>query len=87
MFLKKLIEYNGIETQKLKLYEEMSELQKELIKNTMEKQNTMEIIEEVADVEIMLEQVKLYYGVEYLIEEYKKNKIKKLKKRFKHIYY
>lgn len=41
------------------LLEEMAELQKEICKAWRGKDNEVEIAEEVADVEIMLEQIKL----------------------------
>lgn len=43
--------------------EELSELQKELCKFFRDKFNINNIIEELADVIIMLEQVKIYFGI------------------------
>ena len=43
------------------MFEEMSELQKELCKNARGKQNKLDIAEEIADVQIMLEQMILLH--------------------------
>lgn len=61
MILKKAIETYGEEAQTLMFFEEVAELQKELCKNARGKKNTREIAEEIADVEIMLEQMKMIY--------------------------
>ena len=55
--LSKALETYGAEAQTLMVFEEMSELQKELSKHARGKDNTMEIAEEIADVQIMLEQM------------------------------
>lgn len=55
--LSKALETYGAEKQTLKVYEEMAELQKELCKNSWGADNLMEIAEEIADVQIMLEQM------------------------------
>jgi len=47
----------GVHAQMFMLLEEMSELQKEVCKQVRGKENTDNIIEEIADVEIMLEQL------------------------------
>lgn len=65
----------------------MSELQKELIKNTRGKHNTMELIEEIADVEILLKQIKLYYRIENIVNYYKNEKISKLENDLKKYIY
>jgi NTP pyrophosphatase (non-canonical NTP hydrolase) len=60
---KKLIQTYG-QTQMIVAIEELSELQKELTKSLRGKNNKESIIEEMADVYIMLEQMKLYYGID-----------------------
>jgi len=72
----------GKEPQMLQVIEEMSELIKEILKNVnRKKDNVSEIIEETADVEIMLEQLKCCYNIKEAVEDYKKEKIKKIECR------
>ena len=72
----------GKEPQMLQVIEEMSELTKEILKNVNRKKNNLdEIIEETADVEIMLNQLKYCYGIEKQVEEYKSQKLLKIEKR------
>ena len=62
--------------------EEMSELMKEILKNVNRgKDNLAEIIEETADVEIMLEQLKENYQIADKVEAYKSEKIKLIERR------
>ena len=65
------------------VFEEMAELQKELCKSLRGKENRVEIAEEIADVEIMLGQMKLYYGIEEGVKRHKELKLKKLEERVK----
>ena len=55
--LSKALETYGAEAQTLMVFEEFAELQKELCKEARGKDNLMEIAEEIADVQIMLEQM------------------------------
>ena len=72
----------GKEPQMLQVIEEMSELTKEILKNiNRKKDNLNEIIEETADVEIMLEQLKENYQIADKVENYKKEKIKLIEQR------
>ncbi len=72
----------GEEAQMLMVIEEMSELTKEILKNINRKKNNVDaIIEETADVEIMLEQLKANYGIAEKVEEYKQNKLKLIERR------
>lgn len=57
------IETFGEEKQKIKLFEEMAELQKEVCKNMLGSDNEELIIGEIADVFIMLEQLIIMYGI------------------------
>lgn len=52
----------GLENQILKCVEELSELQKELIKYILYRKGN--VIEEMADVEIMLEQLRYIFDIE-----------------------
>lgn len=68
--------------QMMQVIEEMAELTKELMKNVnRNKDNINEIIEEAADVEIMLGQLKCCYGITEQIADYKANKLKVISKR------
>ena len=58
----------GAEAQTLMVFEEMSELQKELCKHARGKDNREAIAEEIADVQIMLEQMMILHDCEDLVE-------------------
>lgn len=78
----KAIDAYGKEAQTLMFFEEVAELEKELCKNARGKQNHDEIVEEIADVEIMLEQIKIMYDVkESQVELVKAMKVQRLCKR------
>ena len=80
--LKRALNTWGEEAQMLMVVEEMSELIKEILKNiNRKKDNVAEIVEETADVEIMLEQLKENYQIFDKVEIYKKEKIKKIEQR------
>lgn len=69
----------GKEPQMLQVIEEMSELTKEILKNiNRNKDNIAELIEETADVEIMLTQLKQCLGIEKEVADYKSQKLEKL---------
>ena len=71
----------GAEAQTLMVMEEMAELQKELCKHSRGTDNVDHIAEEIADVEIMLEQMKILYNCEYEVKKYRREKIERLKER------
>ena len=83
------IEKYGLETQVIVAIEEMSEVIKALTKwlrcNTQaETEKVMpSIIEEVADAEIMLEQIQTFFGIRVDVREAMDAKIKRLKERMK----
>jgi archaellum component FlaC len=80
--LKRALETWGEQAQMLMVVEEMSELMKEVLKNINRKKNNIDaIIEETADVEIMLEQLKENYKIIEKVEAYKKDKIKLIEQR------
>ena len=83
--LEKAIATYGPDMQHNVAIEEMSELIKELCKNKRNERNTHKIAEEIADVEIMLEQLKMIHDIEPLVEVIKKKKIQRLDKRIKSI--
>ena len=72
----------GKEPQMLQVIEEMSELTKEILKNVnRKKDNVKELIEEAADVEIMLGQLKICYGIVEKVAAYKAEKLKQIEQR------
>lgn len=79
----------GIQTQLIVLCEEMSELAKVVLKDLRNSTiSTHELIDEIADVEIMLEQVKLIYKLDrkliYKRKDFKKQRLlKSLKEKEK----
>ena len=68
----------GADAQTLMVFEEMSELQKELCKAARGKDNTEQIAEEIADVEIMLEQMKVLHDCAKAVAAYRKSKLRRL---------
>lgn len=76
--LKKIANYQGIENQSIVALEELSELQKEICKMRRGIGNKEHLSEEIADVEIMLEQIKELYEVDpSVIDAYKLVKVKR----------
>lgn len=63
--------------------EEMSELTKELCKNSRGKENTTHIAEEIADVEIMLCQMKMLFDCTGQVETFRRYKLERLAGRIK----
>ena len=63
------------------LMEEMAELTKELSKNIRGQDNDLGIAEEIADVEIMLEQLKIIFGLRTDVENVKQEKLIRLDRR------
>lgn len=74
----KAMDKYGLENQTRMVFEEMAELQKELCKALRGFINTKNISEEIADVEIMLEQMKQYYKLDEMTEEVKIYKLNRL---------
>lgn len=80
--LDKAISKWGKDAQLLMVLEEMSELQKEILKNINRGKNNLdEIIDETADVEIMLEQLKYIYGIDEDVKKRIPLKLEKVKVR------
>lgn len=77
------IEKWGEDAQILMVFEEMSELQKELCKNWRGKDNAEQIAEEVADVEIVLAQLKMIYGIADMVSHFREEKLMRLEARLK----
>ena len=68
----------GAEAQTLMVMEEMSELQKELCKHARGKANRMEIAEEIADVQIMLDQMTILHHCAYEVGCFREAKLIRL---------
>ena len=75
------IEKNGADTQKIVCIEEMSELTKELTKDIRGRGNRKCISEELADVQIMIEQMIRFYNCQDLIKGIKDKKLIRLENR------
>jgi len=73
----------GKQAQALKFIEEACELNRELIRKDLGEDNLNKIIEEIADVSIMLEQLILTHECERRVAEKKKEKLLRLKERLK----
>lgn len=71
----------GADMQALVCIEEMSELQKELCKQTRGKGHRVHIAEEIADVQIMLAQMILLFDLESSVEEWRDIKLSRLRDR------
>lgn len=71
----------GITPQIDMLIEEMSELITKICHLKRNRIELNEVCEEFADVEIMIEQIKLIFDCEEKVEEIKKQKLERLKKR------
>lgn len=81
--LKAALDTYGAEAQTLMLFEEMSELMKELCKHARGKDNRVCIAEEIADVRIMLDQMAMLHDCEDDAELYRELKIKRLGERIR----
>jgi NTP pyrophosphatase (non-canonical NTP hydrolase) len=80
-FYKKVVDTYGSQ-QVIVAIEELSELQKELCKALRYNYNYDNIVEEIADVEIMLEQMKIYFNIlNKDLERMKEHKIERTKER------
>ena len=71
----------GIDAQVTKAVEELAELQKELCKFMLDDGNMEHITEEMADVEIMIEQLELIFENKWQVGEHKRAKIQRLSDR------
>ena len=80
VFEKALQTYGG-EHQQKKLLEEMAELQKEICKHWDGAQNLDKIADEMADVEILLDQMKLLFQNSSLVELRRSFKVDRLYQR------
>lgn len=75
----------GRESQVMVAIEEMSELTKELCKNGRGKENTTHIAEEIADVEIMLQQLVMLFDCAGQVETFRRYKLERLAERIEEV--
>lgn len=75
------INHYGIFLQKLVAIEEMAELIKEIVKSFRGDKNRENIVEEIADVEIMMQQLSLIHDCTFDVVEMRRKKIERLKQR------
>lgn len=78
-----LIDHYGTLNQKLIAIEEMAELQKAIVKDIRQnsKENTDAVVEEIADVQVMLEQLKMIFSCRNKISKIMDAKIDRQIKR------
>ena len=79
--LQRALDTYGSTLQIAMVFEEMSELQKELCKYLRGKCSPASIAEEIADVEIMLEQMKMLFCCTDDVRNERKRKVERLKER------
>ena len=79
--LQRALDTYGSTTQIAIVFEEMSELQKELCKHLRGSGSQENIAEEIADVEIMIEQMKMLFNCETAVLQVREKKVKRLKER------
>jgi len=78
---KRIIEHYGTSNQKIKAIEELSELTFEIARDLQGNAAPHKIAEELADVEIMLEQLKRIYENHYKVELWKEHKLNRMEVR------
>ncbi len=79
--LQNAIDTYGKDAQLWMVIEEMSELAKEICKHKRGRENKDQIADEVADVTIMLEQVKMMFGISDEVNRRIVAKVARLKRR------
>ena len=81
--LLKCIEFSGVRKQETIVIEEMAELTKAIVKYWRTDEGRASIVEEIADVEIMLDQLKLIHDIqEWELNAVRDQKINRLKAGF-----
>lgn len=79
--MRRAIRTYGEDAQKAVAIEEMAELQKEICKDLRHSSSYDHIAEEIADVEIMLEQLKIMYECQTDVQQWIYRKLQRLKER------
>ncbi len=80
---RRALEAFGAQAQVMMAIEEMSELTKELCKNSRGQENTTHIAEEIADVEIVLRQMVMLFDCAGQVETFRRYKLERLAGRIK----
>lgn len=83
--LEKAIEHYGEDNQVFKACEELGELIVELSKNSQGEVNTMNIAEEIADVQIMCSQLETIFNIKAETKAQREFKLKRLYKRLNEV--
>jgi len=81
--LEKALDTYGVEAQRLMCIEEMSELTKELCKNSRGRMNEEQIAEEIADVLITADQMIMAYDLSKEVKAWRLEKLARLEVRVK----
>ena len=79
----KNIEAHGKETQLLKLFEEIAELEEAICKHEDGRDSVIHIAEEIADVQIMLEQMIIIYNNEEYVKGWRRDKLERIAESLK----
>lgn len=79
--LRRAIHCYGRDAQLKVLLEEMAELQQVICKTWRGDIDHAHIAEEIADVEIMLEQTRMIFDIDSLVQEYQRAKLDRLERR------
>lgn len=79
--LQRALDTYGSRAQVVMVFEEVSELQKELCKYLRGKYSPANIAEEIADVEIMIEQMKMLFCCADDVRDVRRRKVERLKER------
>lgn len=79
--LGRAVSFYGSEIQRVIAIEELSELQKELCKSLRGQTDRQHIAEEIADVQIMLEQMMILYELHYDVATWRWKKVDRLHER------
>lgn len=82
---RRALEAFGAQAQMMMAIEEMSELTKEICKNGRGQENATHIAEEIADVEIMLCQMKMLFDCAGQVETFRRYKLERLTGRIKEV--
>lgn len=82
---RRALEAFGAQAQMMMAIEEMSELTKELCKNGRGQENATHIAEEVADVQIMLQQLVMLFDCAGQVETFRRYKLERLAERIEEV--
>ena len=72
------IKQNGVAVELIKYFEESAELQEAICKYYAGKDSIIHIAEEIADLQIMLEQLAIIFDCKKCVKEWRKRKLERL---------